>query len=287
MPGDNNNNASGYMFDPENAAEMARLINQDHLATEEMGGIFAGLSPATIESLHTVLDMACGPGGWVLDVAYAHPTLEVAGIDISQTMIQYALARARSQGLHNASFEVMDIKKPLEFSDASFDLINARFIFGVLQRNEWKPFIQECTRLLRPGGILRLAEPITMGNTNSPAHRQFTSLFIKAMWRAGYGLGDETSIDSTFLLPTLLEEAGHEDIHYRPYALDTSYGTEQWRSNYENLLVIGTMSKPLFVKTGVASAEETEQICQQMLVEMQQENFRLIGHGAIVWGTKK
>ena len=287
MARDDDNNTSGYVFDPENAAEMARLINQDRLATEVIGGIFAGLSPMTIESLHTILDMACGPGGWVLDVAFAHPTMEVAGIDISQTMIHYAIARARSQGLSNASFEVMDIKKPIEFSDASFDLINARFLFGVLQRNEWRPFIRECTRLLRPGGILRLTEPINLGNTNSLAHRRFTSLFIKAMWRAGYGLGDETSIDCTFMFPSLLEEAGHEDIHYRPYAIDTSYGTEQWRSNYENHLVLGKVAAPLFVKTGVASPEEVEQVCQQMLFEMQQEDFRLLGHGANVWGTKK
>src|ERR1019366_9399445 len=267
MPHDDTN-TSGYIFDPENAAEMARLINQDHLATEAAGGIFAGLSPAIIEPLHTILDVACGPGSWVLDVAYAHPTIEVVGIDISQTMIQYALARARSQRIPNASFKIMDIKKRLKFPNVSFDLVNARFLFGVLQRNEWKLFIHECTRILRPGGILRLAEPVNMGNTNSPAHRQFTTLLTKAMWRAGYGLGDESSIDSTFLFPSLLQEAGYEDIHYHSSIIDASTGTEQWSGSYENYLVVGTVSKPLIAKTGVASLEEYEQVHQQMLIEM-------------------
>jgi trans-aconitate methyltransferase len=280
-------NKSGYIFDPENAAEMARLISQDHLATEAAGGIFAGLSPATIESFHAILDVACGPGSWVLDVAYAHPIIEVSGIDISQTMIQYALARARSQRIPNASFKIMDIKKRFKFPNASFDLINARFLFGVLQRNEWKPFIHECTRLLKPGGILRLAEPVNMGNTNSPAHRQFTALLTKAMWRAGYGLGDESSIDSTFLFPSLLHQAGYEDIHYQPSILDASTGTDQWSGSYENYLVVGNVSKPLIAKTGVASLEEYEQVHQQMLIDMKQEDFCLIWHSAIVWGTKR
>ena len=279
-------NASGYIFDPENAAEMARLINQDRLTTGAIGGVFAGLSPTTIEGLHTVLDVACGPGGWVLDTAYAHPTIEIAGIDISQTMIQYAIARARSQEISNASFEVMDIKKPLEFSDASFDLINARLLFGVLQRNEWETFIRECSRLLRPGGILRLTEPTDMGNTNSPAHRQFTSLLTKAMWRAGYGLGDESSIDSTFLFPLLLRKAGFEDIHYQTYAFNGSADTKQWHDSNENHMVVTNVSIPVIVKTGVASLEEYEQVCQRMLTEMMQEDFCLISHSAIVWGTK-
>src|SRR5947209_14425138 len=132
-----------------------------------MGGPLTGI--ADPKALHDVLDLGCGPGGWVLDTAFENPHMEVAGIDISRIMIDYANARARTQQLPNASFGVMDITRPLEFPDASFDLVNARFLFAVLKRDAWSPFLDECTRVLRPGGILRLTESVDFGYTNSAA----------------------------------------------------------------------------------------------------------------------
>ena len=128
-------------------------VSADRGTTKAMKGPLAEQPPETIAALQTVLDVACGPGGWVLDVAFAHPDIEVAGVDISTVMIDYANARASSQQIPNASFGSMDINKPLDFSDASFDLVNARFINGVLRKENWAPFVAECTRLLRPGGF--------------------------------------------------------------------------------------------------------------------------------------
>ena len=139
-----------YLLDTESPAEMARLINQERLLTQAMNGPLAGLDPSTFQRL---LDLGCGPGGWVLDVAFAYPGMEVAGVDISKTMIEYANARARSQQLSNTSFGLMDITKPLDFGDDSFDLVNTRFLFAALRRDAWPSFIAECMRILRPGGI--------------------------------------------------------------------------------------------------------------------------------------
>src|SRR2546423_1391051 len=154
-----------YILDPECPTEMARLIHFDQAITGAMGGPLAEQTPAAIASMHNILDLACGPGGWVLDVAFDHPDIEVAGVDISHTMIDYAYARARTQQRPNATFGIMDINQPLDFSDHSFDLVNARFINGVLRRETWKPFIAECTRILRPDGVLRLTEMVNIGAT--------------------------------------------------------------------------------------------------------------------------
>src|SRR2546423_1813649 len=109
-----------YFIDAENAAEMARLMHQDRLTTRGMGGVFPERSD--FSTLHDILDIACGPGGWVLDVAFEHPTINVMGIDISGIMIEYARAQAWTQGLNTASFRVMDALKPLDFADGAFAL---------------------------------------------------------------------------------------------------------------------------------------------------------------------
>src|SRR6266536_6407820 len=124
-----------YALDPESPAELARLINVHRFMTRGMGGPLVGVPDPS--ALQQVLDLACGPGGWVLDVAFACPDAQVAGVDISKTMISYANARARSQGLQNASFEVMDITQPLAFSDHAFDLVNGRLLVGSLPRTAW------------------------------------------------------------------------------------------------------------------------------------------------------
>src|SRR5581483_12528370 len=108
-----------YVFDSESPTEMARLINQDRTITQAMGGPLSGIPDPS--GLQNILDLGCGPGGWVLDVAFALPAAEVEGMDISRIMVDYAHARARTQLLPNASFGVMDITEPFDLPDASYD----------------------------------------------------------------------------------------------------------------------------------------------------------------------
>jgi SAM-dependent methyltransferase len=74
-----------------------------------------------------LLDIACGPGGWALEMALAYPSIQVTGIDISPGMIDYANAQAHASGLDNVKFQVATITDPLTFPDDTFDLI------------KWKP----------------------------------------------------------------------------------------------------------------------------------------------------
>jgi hypothetical protein len=57
-----------YIFDPESPTEMARLINQDRVTTNSMGGPLSGITTPSL--LHNILDLGSGPGGWALDVAF-------------------------------------------------------------------------------------------------------------------------------------------------------------------------------------------------------------------------
>src|SRR5437660_5869950 len=136
-----------YVIDAENAAEMARLMVQDRLLTTAMGGLFA--EQEDLSSIYRVLDIGCGPGGWLLDVAAHSPQMQGVGIDISQLMIAYATDLARSHTLPNVVFRVMDATGPLDFADASFDLVNGRILSGFLATSGWGTLLQECWRITR------------------------------------------------------------------------------------------------------------------------------------------
>jgi ubiquinone/menaquinone biosynthesis C-methylase UbiE len=275
-----------YVFNPEDAAEMARLTNLDRATTQAMGGALAGL-PDLPEGAQ-VLDLGCGPGGWVLDVAFERPDIEVAGVDISQVMTDYANARARSQHLPNASFGQTDIRQPLDFSDVSFDLVNARFLIAAIYRDVWPSLLQECYRILRKGGLIRLTEPVNGGETNSLAFERMQSLIYQAGKQMGYGFSlDGQSFGMSYVLPRLLRQAGFHDITVQAYAQDVSWeAKDAWTDFHSNARVAYQFAQPLLVKQGLISWEEVASLYQQMEIEMHQRSFAGMWHWVSVIARK-
>src|SRR5579875_18431 len=61
-------NSNTYVIDSEEAAELARLMQQDRILTEALGGLFP--EGRLLPEDGCLLDLACGPGGWALEVAF-------------------------------------------------------------------------------------------------------------------------------------------------------------------------------------------------------------------------
>jgi tRNA G46 methylase TrmB len=141
----------GYALDAENAAEMARLMVQDRVLTQAMGGVLPEQPDAS--GIHRALDIGCGPGGWILSLVKQYPHIDGVGIDISHLMVEYATSLAASQELTNARFQVMDATQPLLFSDNTFDLVNGRILVGFLSKPQWPALVQSVFALLGLGGF--------------------------------------------------------------------------------------------------------------------------------------
>ena len=102
-----------------------------------------------------LLDLACGPGGWVMEWAATYPHIEAWGVDISTLMIEYAQQTAQAAGLTNAHFLEMDVSKPLDsFADQSFDLVNVRYLIGFLPAARW-PALRWTTTSLPSSGRMK------------------------------------------------------------------------------------------------------------------------------------
>src|SRR6266567_5083741 len=87
----------GYIIDAENAAEIARLMVQDRVVTEAMGGVLP--EQTGLAQIFQVLDVACGPGGWLLDLVKEYSHVRGVGVDVSRLMMEYATVQAEQQGL--------------------------------------------------------------------------------------------------------------------------------------------------------------------------------------------
>jgi ubiquinone/menaquinone biosynthesis C-methylase UbiE len=268
----------------EDAAETLRLIEQDALFTQAMGGLLPELPADYLAQAERVLDLACGPGGWVIDLAFAHPKIEVAGIDASPSMIEYANARARSQHVHNASFEVMDSVEPLAFSDHTFDVVNARFTIGFQTPDTWPRMLRECKRVLKPGGIMRLSE-CEMSISNSAAYQQLNGLLYAALRDQQRTFSvDGRSIGITMMLARLLRQAGFSQVSTRPFVLDASFESPLHYPIYKQMEMSYELLKPYLLHSGLTTRLAFDTLCRQMLIEMYQEDFACVSYGLTALG---
>jgi SAM-dependent methyltransferase len=276
---------NSYVLPTESAAEMARLINQDQAVTEAMGGLFP--TNLDLTGVRRVLDVACGPGGWTREVASQFPDVEVTGVDISRTMVDYANAYAKVQKLDNIRFSIMDATKTLQFPDASFDLVNARFMAGFLHKEWWPQIVQEFARVTRPGGFIILTECDVWGNTNSEHFEIEKTRSLKAIAKAGlsqHPLG--LNLGATPLLAHHLREAGCRDIQQQPHLLDYSAGTSAYPAMLENFRVSMVLAQPFYRKVLQVSQDELDADYNAVMAEMMSPDFRAHWYFLTAWGIK-
>ncbi|MBV9229389.1 MAG: methyltransferase domain-containing protein [Chloroflexi bacterium] len=274
----------GYVLPAENAAEMARLMLQDHLLTQIMGGSLP--EQPDLSSIHRVLDVACGPGGWLLDLGTQYPQVQGIGIDISELMTEYATSLAISQNVSNVQFRVMDATGPLDFPDNTFDLVNGRILMGFLATQQWPGLLKECHRITQPGGILRLTEP-EWAFTNSAAFDKLAGLAALAMHRAHHTFSPSgRTFGTASVLRLLLRRAGYQNIQYRANAADFSAGTEIHTNYIQDILVVYKLIEPFVAMMQVATQEELTSLYAQMEVELQAEDFCGVDYYLTVWGRK-
>src|SRR5260370_31530574 len=157
--------ASAYSSGPK-LLTLQGIYYQDHMLTTGMGGVLPEQPDPTI--FDDVLDMGCGTGGWITEVAKAYPGVACIGIDISKRMIEYAKTQVNEQQIHEQlAFLIMDALKPLAFADKSFDLINMRLGVSFMRTWDWSNLLNELRRIIRPNAIIRIVSGEIMHRSNT------------------------------------------------------------------------------------------------------------------------
>jgi ubiquinone/menaquinone biosynthesis C-methylase UbiE len=287
------NKGEGFVADVNRTETLTWLINFDSFVNRGMGGALSDELSERLSHVYRerqtpphILDIACGPGGWVRDIVREHPEYEVTGVDISRPMIDYARDLARTSGFTNAHFRVMDITEPMNFPEGSFDLINARTLFGVLSHDMWPRLLRECLRILRPGGMIRLTE-LEAPISTSPALNWLWNATAQAFFARKRSFSpDGTQIGIIAVLKRLLREAGYQDVHHQAYAFDLA-DPQQREAFRQNFMIVFELVKPFMLGSGVVTDKEYELHYQQMLAEMLDESFEGIWIYLSAIGTKQ
>ena len=261
-----------FVQDKSSQEELKRLIVQEHLATDTMGGVLPEQQDPT--QFQRVLDIGCGPGGWIIEVAQTYPQIKkLYGIDISPTMIQYARARAEQQQLpkERVEFLVMDALRMLEFPNSFFDLVDFRFGSSFMRKWDWPKMFSEMHRILKPQGVVRIVEWEVGAENSSPALSNFYVLIRQVFERASH-LFEETPTGLVDHLPALFLRHGFQNVQTYQYPVVFRAGADDGKAFFEDLIHLFHTIRPFLLRYGCLP-QDYEALCQQALQDLQQPGF--------------
>lgn len=263
--------------------ELRRLASQDQLVTASPGGLLE--EQADPAALRNVLDVACGVGGWSIEVALRYPEINLVGIDNNPYMIAAAREQAAvSQVAERVDFRLMDALRTLDFADHSFDLVNLRFALGFMRTWEWSRLLSDLLRVLRPGGIIRLMDENVIHESTSPAMLQFYELLLSALFRSGRLFTQESS-GLTAHLALLLDRQGFRQVQTRECSLQFRAGTPQGEVYVQSRLSLLRMLRPFIQKWGQLSIDY-DTLQQQVSAELSRPDFSATWRLVTAWGVR-
>ena len=117
-----------------------------------------------LDTVEHVLDIACGPSSWVLDMAHTYRDINFFGIDLDPAMIRYARNNASISDRNDVLFAVGNMHALSPLLNDSFDLVHARFVKEATAMRQWPTLLKGLLRLCRPGGYVLVTEcnyPVT------------------------------------------------------------------------------------------------------------------------------
>ena len=270
--------------DRSNLEELRRLQVQEHLITVALGGVLPEQSdPARFQH---VLDVACGAGGWLIELAKTAPTIsQLIGVDISRRMIEAARAEAEAQQVQErVEFRLMDALRIFEFSADVFDLTNMRFALSFLRTWEWPQVLRELQRVTRPGGIIRVTDADLPDQSSSPALLRLFRLLAQAYSQAGKYFRPQACGVAEDLV-SLLKQQELQDVQIRVYRPEIRVGTVEGRLFFEDMRYLFRTNLP-FLRKWSRVPDDYEELYQQMLAEMQQPDFMVSNQTITAWGSK-
>lgn len=126
-----------------------------------------GLKKLSAQPGESILEIGFGTGHCLVSLAKAvGPTGQVIGLDISDGMLAIARGRLQAEGLGDrVDLHLGDAAKLDFIQDASLDGVFMSFTLELFDNPEIPRVLQECHRILKPGGKLAV---VSMSKTDPP-----------------------------------------------------------------------------------------------------------------------
>jgi SAM-dependent methyltransferase len=250
--------------------EMARHNLEDHLYSRLHEFLICygnGLIPEQLKgvSIQNVLDVACGLGEWLLDMAFRYPEAEFVGLDSDATRLEYARAYASVQGIEHVKFLQGDMLR-MPFNDNSYDLVHGRFLLMTMTAKVRRLLFNELVRVCVPGGCVLLQEAL-YPITNSNASMYWNDLFRLAFERAEIAPFMADEIEHQLYL------AGCCSVQRLDTKISISPGTAAHLALCTHASELQNFVAPFLISTGVVTADQVNKISIQFQIDLVSKDF--------------
>ncbi|HSH45633.1 MAG TPA: class I SAM-dependent methyltransferase [Longimicrobiales bacterium] len=167
-----------------------------------------------------VLDVGCGRGRALLELAATYPASEFVGYDLSDEAIQWGRARALERGLTNVTLETRDVTDFDETAEpAAFDFVTT---FDAIH-DQARPgaVLRGIHRTLRPGGVYLMQDIRASSHVHENLNHPIATLLYTvsclhcmtvSLAQGGEGLGTMWGRQRAL---GLLEDAGFTSVEIR------------------------------------------------------------------------
>jgi SAM-dependent methyltransferase len=257
----------------ENETEVTRLLLLHRYLSLQVGAVPPSLN---LSKVCRVLDVGCGVGGWVFEMAWKYPEMQVIGIDASDYFIAAARELADGRLLFNTEFLVRNMHRlgenaPVAFG--SFDLVHMGYLAGNVLPEQFPALLQRLAGLCRTGGLLCWDEA-EFPMTNSLAFEQFSELVLRGLQVAGRSFVPTTRVlGITPMMGQWLRKAGYRQTIDHAHAIDVSTGTPIHASFCRQMWVFAHQIRPFLLSTGVTTGTAFEGLFTRLQQELQEETF--------------
>jgi ubiquinone/menaquinone biosynthesis C-methylase UbiE len=294
--------------------EERELVRQLQLARQLFEELGDSLPQALVDParVYSALDIGCGAGGWVLDVAHTYPHMQVTGIDIWEPCLAYARRLAEEGNLSNAHFVVQDMRSLEEdgFPPDAFDLIHLAFLASTLLTTDYGGLVRTLFRLCRPSGMVCWTE-MEFPITTSLAFEHLTALTCRALQSAGHtfvspslqaiativarwrGESEQTvrlperrHLGITPMMGSWFRASGYQQIQHLPTAIEVSAGMGAHPCFVRQVEVFGRQITPFLLEQQVIGEDACEHLLSPVLDEVQQDAFCGICCVLTTWAHK-
>jgi ubiquinone/menaquinone biosynthesis C-methylase UbiE len=235
-----------------------------------------------VNRMKSVLDLGCGAGEWIFDLARRYPQLQhIYGIDTNEAALNQAKARRNLAGLRQVELRKIDLLEPLLIPDHYLDLVHMRHCAGFIAPSLWPYILSECVRILRTRGWLVLVE-MEICEISSPAFRALHRAALQALSTLGRTM-DSTGV--TFgvaaRLYGMLLHTPLEEIRYDLHIIDLGFMSGSNAQVFlTEILRQAFLVKPVIIQQRILSAARFDRLLSQVARELRAPD--LCGWGVII-----